>query len=156
MQGRMKQHQLTLDEITDLLKVSEVGRIATNDPNGFPYIVPVHFVYLNEKIYIHGLIKGQKIDYLKENSKVGFEIDEMGDIIPDDKIVCNTNTTFRSVIILGYARIIEEAELKNNVLNAIVNKYTPQLAGMEFPPNMFRATGIIEVGIKECTGKYYK
>lgn len=46
MQGRMKQHQLTLDEITDLLKVSEVGRIATNDPNGFPYIVPVHFVYL--------------------------------------------------------------------------------------------------------------
>lgn len=156
MQGRMKQHQLTSEEVLEVLNKAEVGRIATNDPNGFPYIVPVHFVYLENRIYIHGLIKGQKIEYLKANSKVGFEVDEMGAIIPDEQIVCDTNTAFRSVIILGNAKMVDETELKTTVLNEVVKKYTPQLLGMEFPANMFKATGIIEINIEKCTGKYYK
>lgn len=49
MQGRMKQHGLSQSEITEILNNSEVGRIATNSPNGYPYIVPVHYIYLNEK-----------------------------------------------------------------------------------------------------------
>lgn len=156
MQGRMKQHQLTEEEIAELLHKAEVGRIATNDPKGFPYIVPVHFVHLQNRIYIHGLIKGQKIEYLKADSKVGFEIDEMGAIIPDENIVCDTNTAFKSVIILGHAKMVDEIELKTIVLQEIVKKYTPQLIGMDFPVNMFKATGIIEINIEECTGKYYK
>lgn len=156
MQGRMKQHQLSTAEIAEVLDKSAVGRIATNDPNGFPYIVPVHYIYWNEKIYIHGLIKGQKIDYLKQDSKVGFEVDEMGAIIPDEQIVCDTNTVFRSVILLGHARMVDEITLKNNVLKRVVEKYTPALSQMEFPANMFKATGIIEITPTAVTGKYYK
>lgn len=156
MQGRMKQHQLNAAEIAEVLDKSAVGRIATNDPNGFPYIVPVHYIYWNEKIYIHGLIKGQKIDYLKQDSKVGFEVDEMGAIIPDEQIVCDTNTVFRSVILLGHARMVDEITLKNNVLKRVVEKYTPALSQMEFPANMFKATGIIEITPTAVTGKYYK
>ncbi len=64
MQGRMKQHQLSTEEINDVLKSEQVGRIATHNENGYPYIVPVHYVVYDEKIYIHGLIKGQKISIL--------------------------------------------------------------------------------------------
>lgn len=156
MQGRMKQHQLELSEIVEVLDKAEVGRIATNDPNGFPYIVPVHYVYWDDKVYIHGLIKGQKIAYLKQNSKVGFEVDEMGAILPDSKVVCDTNTEFRSVIILGNAFMVDELDLKREVLKRIVKKYTPELGHMEFPENMFKATGIIEIIPIEVTGKYYK
>ena len=156
MQGRMRQHQLSPAEITEVLNKVEVGRIATNDPNGFPYIVPIHYVYWNEKIYIHGLRKGQKIAYLKQDSKVGFEVDDMGAVLPDTTIVCDTNTEFRSVIILGNAQIIDELELKKEVLRRIVEKYTPELSHMEFPPNMFKATGIIEITPSATTGKYYK
>lgn len=156
MQGRMKQHQLNPAEITEVLNKAEVGRIATNDPNGFPYIVPVHYIYWNEKIYIHGLIKGQKIAYLKQDSKVGFEVDEMGAILPDTTVVCDTNTEFRSVIILGNAQMIDEPELKKEILKHIVKKYTPELSHMEFPANMFKATGIIEITPSAITGKYYK
>lgn len=58
MQGRMKQHQLSKEEIDSVLSNAQVGRIATLNENGYPYIVPVHFIIIKEKIYIHGLIKG--------------------------------------------------------------------------------------------------
>ena len=156
MQGRMKQHQLSTEEIDDVLKKAEVGRIATHNENGYPYVVPVHFIVYEGKIYIHGLIKGQKISNLTKNEKVGFEVDEMGAVIANNEIVCNTNTEFRSVIILGTAKMVEDMVLKEDVLHAVVAKYTPQLSHLSFPEKMMKATGIIEITPTETTGKYYK
>ena len=156
MQGRMKQHQLSVEEISEVLSKSEVGRIATHNENGFPYIVPVHYIVLDGKIYIHGLIKGQKITNLIKNDKVGFEVDEMGTIIPDYVDPCDTNTAFKSVIILGTAQMIEDVDLKIKVLKAVITKYTPQLSHLEMPEKMIKATGIIEISPIETTGKYYK
>lgn len=156
MQGRMKQHQLSKAEIQDILSKSQVGRIATLSEDGYPYIVPVHFVSHNERIYIHGLIKGQKISNLKQDDRVGFEVDEMGDLIFDQDNVCDTNTAFRSVIILGRAHMIEEDQFKRDILRLIVSKYTPQFSRQDFPDKIMQATGIIEIQIEACTGKYYK
>ena len=156
MQGRMKQHRLSEKEINEVLENAQVGRIATLNENGFPYIVPVHFVMHEENIYIHGLIKGQKIANLIRNNKVGFEVDEMGEIIPDTENPCDTNTEFRSVIVSGTAKMVEDAVLKEKILQAIVYKYTPQLSHLEFPEKMMKATGVIEISIVEITGKYYK
>jgi len=156
MQGIMKQHQLTDKEISEVLENARVGRIATHNENGYPYIVPVHFVIHQEKIYIHGLIKGQKISNLIKNNKVCFEVDEMGLIIPDTENVCDTNTEFRSVIVLGTAKMIEDAGLKKEILHVVVHKYTPQLIHLDFPDKMMKATGIIEISIEEIAGKYYK
>lgn len=156
MQGRMKQHQLNDQEINEVLANAEVGRIATHNENGYPYIVPVHFVVNQGKIYIHGLIKGQKITNLIRDNKVCFEVDEMGEIIPDNEKVCDTNTEFRSVIILGTANMIDGMAIKKEILHLVVGKYTPQLAHLEFPEKMMKATGIIEITPVEITGKYYK
>jgi nitroimidazol reductase NimA-like FMN-containing flavoprotein (pyridoxamine 5'-phosphate oxidase superfamily) len=105
---------------------------------------------------VHGLIKGQKISNLIQNNKVGFEVDEMGAIIPDFENACDTNTAYKSVIILGSAQMVDDPALKITILNSIVAKYTPQLSHLSFPEKMMRATGIIEIQIIECTGKYYK
>jgi len=156
MQGRMKQHQLFNTEIDEILKNEHIGRIATHNENGFPYIVPVHYIFYEEKIYIHGLIKGQKISNLIRNNKVGFEVDEMGDIIPDNDNPCDTNTVFKSVIILGTAKMIDDRDVKEKILRVIVDKYTPQLSNLSFPENTMRATGIIEIEPVEITGKFYK
>lgn len=156
MQGRMKQHQLSKEEIDDVLRNAQTGCIATHNENGYPYIVPVHFIVHEEKIYIHGLIKGQKISNLIRDNKVCFEVDEMGVIIPNNENPCDTNTEFRSVIILGTAKMIEDRGLKEKILHAIVDKYTPQLSHLSFPEKMMKATGIIEIEPVETTGKYYK
>lgn len=156
MQGRMKQHQLTEKEMNDVLRNAQVGRIATYNENGYPYVVPVHFVVYEEKVYIHGLIKGQKISNLLKNDKVGFEVDEMGAIVPNYENSCGTNTKYRSVIILGTARMVEEADRKEEILHAIVIKYTPQLSHLNFPEKMMQSTSIIEITPVETTGKYHK
>ena len=84
MQGRMKQHQLSKAEIDDVLEKGQVGSLGTNNENGYPYVVPVHYIIYDGKIYIHGLIKGQKISNLIQNNKVCFEVYEMLSIIPDN------------------------------------------------------------------------
>ncbi|MCC8197490.1 MAG: pyridoxamine 5'-phosphate oxidase family protein [Tannerellaceae bacterium] len=65
------------------------------------------------------------------------------------------NTAYRSVIILGDAQLADKED-KIKALNGIVNKYTPHLSGILFPENMLKATAVIEITIREITGKYYK
>lgn len=154
MQGRMKKHQISFPEIEEILREQKVGRLATLNPNGFPYITPVHYVYENNHIYIHGLLKGQKIDNIKANPNVCFETEEMQGLILDEK-PCDVNTAYKSVIILGTARFVE-AETKVRALRAVVQKYTPQLSNIPFPDNMLKATAVIEIEITEATGKRYE
>lgn len=150
----MKQHRLTGEEIEKLLTEETVGRIATINPDGSPYVVPVHFVYSGGKIYIHGLIKGQKIANISSNPNVCFEIDRMQGLIMSDK-PCDVNTAYQSVVVAGYARLVQDEKDKETFLNLIVNKYAPGLAGREMPSKMLNATSVIEIEVRECTGKYY-
>ncbi len=152
----MKTHQLTEKEINDLLAYSMVGRLATVSAGGVPYVIPVHFAYENEKIYIHGLIKGQKLSNIASNPNVCFEVDHFETfIMPAENSPCDVNTQYQSVIITGTAKLIEDEKEKTDALNYIVEKYTPLLAGMAFG-NAIKATAVIEITVKECTGKYYK
>jgi len=133
MQNRMKTYQLNEEEIASLLETEQVGRLATINPDGTPYITPVHYVFYNQKIYIHGLIRGQKIKNITENPNVCFEIDQYEKLIlPEEKNPCDVNTQYQSVIITGTAKIVEDEKLKTEALNLIVEKYTPILSGAPF------------------------
>ena len=156
MQGRMKEHPLSQEEITALLLSEPVGNLGTVSPDGCPYLTPVHFVWMDAKIYIHGLRVGQKIDFLKVNPKVGFDVFRMNGLIHDPELPCDTNTDYQSVIMLGTANLIDDEILKIKVLDEVVKKYTPQHAGKTFPPAMLKATGVIEINPSEITGKYFK
>ncbi len=64
------------DKIVEFLQKEHVGRFASIDKNGFPFIAPMNFVYHDDMIYIHGFPKGEKYDNIKLNSKCGFEVDK--------------------------------------------------------------------------------
>lgn len=157
MQYRMKKFQLTSEQIDELLHRTDTGRFATINENGYPYVVSMHFVYYNDKIYMHGLPKGQKIDNVNRNSKVCFEVNELFGLLTDNiENACDTEAEYNSVIIIGNASLIEDLDYKRKILNKIVEKYTPQFAGKELPDNMIKGTAIIEIDIVERTGKYHK
>ncbi len=151
----MKKHQLNDEQITEILLKAPVGNIATINEDGYPYVVPVHFIYYDGKIYIHGLPIGQKISNILLNEKVSFETYSMKGLILDEA-PCDVNTEYESVVMIGTARIIKDYDLKEIVLNRVVEKYTPHFDGAKLPDNMIKGTGVIEIIIKECTGKYYK
>ncbi len=151
----MKTHQLEKEQIEEILIKAPVGNIATIDKDGFPYVLPMHFAYYDDKIYLHGLPKGKKIDHVLANEKVCFGIYDMKGFILDEA-PCDTNTVYESLVITGTAKVVEDVLLKETVLNKIVEKYTPSLTGSKLPNNMVCGTAVIEITILKCTGKYYK
>lgn len=156
MQQRMKTHQLTDREINSLLSNCLTGTLATINSDGTPYNVPVHYVYLNNAIYIHGLPVGQKISNLKANPNICFCIYEMkGLLLDDEEKPCDTNTAYESVVIQGKAQIVEDLNEKKDALSAIILKYTPHLTEKEIPLNMLKGTAVIKLSICQMTGKYY-
>jgi len=156
MQGRMKEHPLSVEEISALLLSQPVGNLGTVTPEGFPYITPVHYVVIEDKIYIHGLCAGQKTDYIRANPKIGFEVFKMNGLIHDPELPCETNTDYQSIIILGTAKLINDDALKIQVLDEVVKKYTPQHSGKSYPAAMLKATGVIEITPSETSGKFFK
>ncbi len=155
MENRMKEHQLSAEEIDQLLTVSKVGHLGTQNADGFPYVVPVHFAYSPKCIYIHGLNRGQKLTNIQNNPKICLEVSQMEGLILDDK-ACDVNTKYQSVVIFGKAEMVEETEEQIEALNQVVGKYTPHLAGQQYPEEMLIATGIIKITIEKMTGKFYK
>ncbi|MHB8033930.1 nimA protein [Clostridium botulinum] len=157
MQYRMKTHPLSEEQLNDLLSRVQTGSLATLNADGTPYNTPVHFVHINECIYVHGLPKGQKIDNIIRDSKVGFTMYDMQELLLDanDK-PCDTNTKYESAIATGRAALVEDMGEKKMVLQKIVEKYTPHLTDASLPENMVRGTAVIRISIAELTGKYYE
>ena len=157
MQNRIKEHSLNKNQIEELLLNNEIGTLSTNNNKGYPYTVPVHYVYDNEKVYIHGLPKGQKIKNIKENNKVCFTTYKMNGYLLDEKEnPCDTNTAYESIVVMGTATLVGNLGLKEHILKKIVEKYTPHLVGKELPSPMVKGTVVIEIDVEEISGKYYK
>lgn len=156
MQYRMKHFQLTPEQIDELLQRAECGRFGTIREDGYPYVIAMHFVHYNGNIYMHGLPKGQKIDNVNSNPKACFEVDELLGLQPGDKVACDTEAIYNSVVLTGTAQMLQDIEYKRDVLNRLVEKYTPQFTGKELPENMVKGTAVIEFQVSECTGKYHK
>lgn len=156
MQARMMNHQMEAETIERLLARSKVGVLATVNPDGTPYITPIHFVHKDGAIYFHGLPAGQKISNLKANPNVCFNVYEMDKLLfdPNEK-PCDTNTKYESITIQGTVNFIQDLDKKREILGAIVCKYTPQLAGREFPQNMLKGTAVLEITPQQTTGKYF-
>lgn len=157
MRHRTKTHLLTKEQIDDLFKRAEVGRLGTFSSNGFPYVLPMHFVYVDNKIYMHGLPKGKKIDNIKFNSNVCFEVDEMLSLLYEGvENPCDVNTEFNSIIVEGKASLVSDFDEKKMALSSIVTKFTPHLVDKELPSKMINGTAVIKIDILECVGRYYK
>lgn len=157
MKHRTKTHLLLKEQIEELFLRSEVGRLGTFSPDGFPYVLPMHFVYFDNKIYMHGLPKGKKIDNIKFNQNVCFEIDEMLSLLYEGvENPCDVNTEFNSIIVEGKASLVNEFDEKKNALSMIVAKFTPHLVGKELPSKMINGTAVIRIDILKCIGRYYK
>jgi nitroimidazol reductase NimA-like FMN-containing flavoprotein (pyridoxamine 5'-phosphate oxidase superfamily) len=59
------------EKIKEFLDAEHVGRIASIDETGYPQIIPMNFVFLNDAIYLHTHTRGEKLDNIKRNDKVG-------------------------------------------------------------------------------------
>jgi nitroimidazol reductase NimA-like FMN-containing flavoprotein (pyridoxamine 5'-phosphate oxidase superfamily) len=138
--------------LEEILKQNQVGRLGTS-VNGVPYIIPMNFAYIEDKILLHTHKEGKKVQNIRENPIVCFEVDS-GEII-ENNLPCNYSWKYYSVIAFGKAKIIEDNELKYKSLKIICDKYAfgkSSKLTLEMIRNLESLISI-QIDIQHMTGK---
>ncbi len=147
-------------KVIEFLSSQQTGRIASIDKNGFPQIIPMNFVFINEIVYMHSHIRGEKLDNIRRNKKVGFEVDKSLEFLPsyfsDPTDASLADTLYISVVIKGNASIISDKKEKTNALNGLMKKYQPEGGYEPIKPDMdvLKEVEVIKITPESLRGKY--
>lgn len=139
-----------LETIESILKEAMVCRVAICEDN-VPYLVPMNFGFKNNYLYLHSALQGKKIDILKKNNNVCFEVDINTELITKEN-PCNWSMKYYSVIGQGKACFIDDLKEKGDILNIIMEKYSGK-SDFHFPDAALNNLAVIKVEISEIIGK---
>ncbi len=147
---RRKDKEITNnEEIESIIQKATVLRLALSNDN-IPYIVPMSFGYENNVFYLHSAIKGKKIDLLKSNPNVAFELDTDTEIVTSEK-ACDWGMRFKSIVGHGKANFVEGEKEKDKALSIIVAQYTDKK--FTFSKESLKVTSVFKIDITEMSGK---
>jgi nitroimidazol reductase NimA-like FMN-containing flavoprotein (pyridoxamine 5'-phosphate oxidase superfamily) len=148
------------ERIIKFLSSQQTGRIASIDESGFPQIIPMNFVFINDTVYMHSHIRGEKLDNIRRNQKVGFEVDKSLEFLPsyfsDPTDASLADTLYISVVIKGNASIVSNKEEKTIALNGLMKKYQPEGGYEPIKPSMdvLKGVEVIKIVPESLRGKY--
>ena len=147
---RRKKQMLSLEECVAVLDNGTSGVLAVDGDNDYPYAVPLSYVYCDSKIFFHCARRGHKLDAIARNEKVSFCVIEADQVMPQEY-----TTYFRSVIVFGKARVLEDDMEKRMALEILAAKYTPddERGRMQEIDKLFGQVSMIELTIEHMTGK---
>ena len=148
------------EKIIEFLSSESTGRIASVDKNGFPQIIPMNFVFINDVIYMHSHIRGEKLENIKRNDKVGFEVDRSLEFLPsyffDPTDASLADTLYISVVMKGICVIVEDKVEKTLALNGLMKKYQPEggYEPMNTEMDVLNEVAVIKIVPNTMRGKY--
>jgi len=147
---RRKRQQITEQECIAVMKKGTNGIMAVHGEEGYPYAVPLSYVYEDGHIYFHTALEGHKVDAIRANSKVSFCVVDQDMVVPAE-----VTTYFRSVICFGKARFLEDPAEKMHALRALAEKYS-----MDYPErtedeidHKFDKLHMVSIDVEHMTGK---
>ena len=156
MQHRMKEFTMAQEDSEKLLERAKDGVLSTNGEDGYPYGVPVNFVYKDGCIYIHGLNAGEKLANIKADPRVCFTVYDFKSLLTEGyDIVCLIDAAYESVVVKGTGAMVEDMEEKSAVLKQFVAKYAPHQKDMAMPEERIKGVGLLKITPDVITGKYH-
>ncbi len=117
---RRKRQQLSEEESISILQKSTAGTLALLGDNGYPYAVPISYVYANGKLYFHSALSGHKVDAIRKYEKASFCVIDQDEVHPE-----KYTTFFRSVIAFGRIHIVEDEQEKLESARMLGDRYNP-------------------------------
>ncbi|MBO5057582.1 MAG: pyridoxamine 5'-phosphate oxidase family protein [Lachnospiraceae bacterium] len=147
---RLRKQQLSAEDCISILHKATSGVLAVSGDDGYPYAVPLSFVYRNSKIYFHGAKTGHRVDAVQNNEKASFCIIDKDLVMPEE-----FTTYYRSLIVFGRICILEKEEEKTEALELLSEKYAPgDEAGMKkYMEKEFKGVCVLELTVEHMTGK---
>ena len=156
MHGMTKRELQITDEghirhILDTAKVLHLGLAVDNEP----YVVPLNYGYVMEEdklvIYLHSAQRGKKLDMLRANPNVFFEMD--CDRMPfESKLPCQYGMVYSSIMGRGVATIVEDVEEKKQAMTILMKTQTGK--DFEFNDRLVSMVAVVRVDVSEYTAKH--
>ena len=142
-----------LKVIESILGAANICRIAMCDGNK-PYIVPMNFGYKDNTIFLHSAKEGKKVEILRKNNNVCFEVD-METELKTAELACRFGMKYRSAVCFGKAHFIEGMEEKKKALDIIMTKYSSKKKH-DYAKEELVKVALIKIDIESMTGKESK
>ena len=100
------------------------GQLATIGADGYPYCIPLLYIWMDGEIYVHtGSAKGHLRANVEREPRICFEIDEPDQVFDYGRFECDSGLAYQSVIVFGKIRIAEEKAVKQRFCEALMAKY---------------------------------
>ncbi len=150
---RRERQELAQEESITILQKATSGTLALLGDNGYPYAVPISYVYHEGKLYFHSAVEGHKVDAIRQCDKASFCVIEQDEVHPE-----KYTTFFRSVIAFGKIHIIEDETEKLQMARMLGNRYNPdqdEALQKELENGLARML-MIRFDIEHLTGKEAK
>lgn len=148
---RRSKQQLSEEECAAILQRATSGVLAVSGDGGYPYAVPLSFVYADGKLYFHSAKSGHKLDGIRQNPRVSFCVIDQDEVVPAEY-----TTYFRSVILFGTARILEDEAEKRAAVELLALKYHPAATPEQRQSAIeegFAPLCMVEITVTHMTGK---
>ena len=147
---RRKRQQLSEEESIRILQESTAGTLALLGDDGYPYAVPISYVYADGRLYFHSALSGHKVDAIRKCEKASFCV------IAQDEVHPEKHTTFyRSVIAFGRIHIVEDEQERLASARMLGNRYNPnqeEALQRELEKGLSRML-VIRFDVEHLTGK---
>lgn len=148
---RRKQKEISTVAVKELLHSCRRGVLAVNGENGYPYAVPINYLYDEEagKIYFHGAKVGHKVDALRACDKICFTV-YGNETIEEEEWA----PFLQSVVVFGRCHLIEDREQALQLVKKFAMKYYPNERLVEEEiSHSGRAVQMFAIQIEHMSGK---
>lgn len=146
---------MTDEALRQMVEQSFSGRLATVGADGYPYCIPLLYVWMDQCIFVHGTsAHGHLRQNVAHNSNACFELDEPGQVFDYGRFECDSGLAFRSAVLFGQLTVVDDGATKQRFCEALMIKY--RKGGPAREPNFFPRLDLITVyrfDIARMTGK---
>lgn len=157
MNGMTKrEYQITdRNEILDILDRAMIVHLGLVDGDE-PYVVPMNYGYTMDEdgtlsVYVHGAVKGRKLDIMRKNPKVFLEM-ECDVQAFEGNLPCQYGTAYKSLMGRGKAVILETPEEKMDALTKFMKTQTGK--DFDFNERLVSIVSVVRIDVTEYTAKF--
>ena len=141
-------------EAEAMLRAQDYGVLSVAGDSGYPYGVPVNYVYDDGKIYFHSTsAESHKIEAIRRNEKVSFTVVGQHEVLPE-----KLNTRYSSVVVFGRARVLVSREERKEAVRLLLARLAPHL--VKDAEKLYKAREaelvIVEISAEHISGKVGK
>jgi len=147
---RRSKQQMSEDAANKILQSATSGVLSLLGDDGYPYGVPISYVYADGKLYFHSARTGHKVDAIHQNAKASFTVVVQDDIVPE-----KYTTLYRSVIAFGSVHIAEDEAERVRGVQLLAEKYNPGASETDWRKEMADCPSfiVLVMDIAHITGK---